>query len=71
MASKYDNIIRDLSKVNDGKKLYNMKAYGQVIPKLTVNEAISIIEDEEVGNAAVRGNKIFVDGKQIAILEAI
>jgi hypothetical protein len=71
MASKYDNIIRDLTKVNEGKKIYNMKAYGQVIPKLTINEAISIIEDEEVENATVRGNKIFCNGKLIAVLEAI
>jgi cytochrome c-type biogenesis protein CcmH/NrfG len=71
MTSKYDNVIRDLSKVHEGKKLYNMKAYGQVIPELTVDEAVSIIEDEEVGNATVRGNKIFCNGKQIAVLEAI
>jgi len=70
MASKYDNII-DITKLNVGKKLYNMKAYGRVIPKLTIDEAISIIEDEEVGNATVRGNKVFCNGKQIAVLEAI
>ena len=69
--AKHDSIIRDLSKVNAGKQLYNMKAYGQVIPKLTADEAVSIIEDEEVGNATLRGNKIFCNGKQIAILEAI
>lgn len=68
---KYDNIVKDLSKVNAGKKLYNMKAYDQIIPECTVEEAISIIEDEEVGNATVRENKIFVNGKQIAVLEAI
>ena len=71
MASKYDNVIRDLSKVHEGKKLYNMKAYGQVIPELTVDEAVSIIEDEEVGNATIRGDKIFCNGKQMAVLEAI
>lgn len=71
MTSKYDNIIRDLSKVNEGKQLYNMKAWGQTIPELTRDEAVSIVEDEEVGNATVRGNKIFCNGKQIAVLEAI
>lgn len=71
MASKYDNIIRDLSKVNEGKKLYNMKAWGQTIPELTREEAVSIVEDEEVGNAIIRGDKIFCNGKQIAVLEAV
>ena len=69
--AKHDCVIRDLSKVTEGKKLYNMKAYGQIIPGLTLRGAISIVEDEEVGTATVRGDKIFVDGKQIAVLEAI
>ena len=67
---KYDNLIAPATR-NAGKQLYNMKAYDQIILECTVDEAISIIEDEEVGNATVRGNKIFVNGKQIAVLEAI
>lgn len=69
MASKC--IPLDLSKINDEKKLYNLRAYGQLIKNVTIDGAVSIIEDEEVENAVVRGNKIFCDGKQIAILEAI
>jgi hypothetical protein len=58
-------------KTEEPEKNYNMAAYGQKFENLSETAALSIIEDEEGEFPVIRGNKIFVGRKQVAILEAI